>query len=189
MEEVRNLFCLRTGSETSAKAMTNVLITVVMQRFSLPTAPTIGSETLIKQAGRCSGEPRGRQQRRPTWRFMERPHHAAIALRGQEPEGAFDDVTASWSVHTPQSCYGGRAVALHRFVDLMAPEDWRSPLAIYRSPKPGGESNGSWKVSKHNVIRNCICYIPQRRRSVVFGRDQRRNVGSTAAMTSSRTAK
>ncbi|MCW5553708.1 MAG: hypothetical protein KIS67_16310 [Verrucomicrobiae bacterium] len=43
--------------------------------------------------------------------------------------------------------------------------------------------------AKHNVISNCIYQIPQRRRRVALGRDQRRNVGSTAAMTSSRAAK
>ncbi|MCW5551308.1 MAG: leucine-rich repeat domain-containing protein [Verrucomicrobiae bacterium] len=44
-------------------------------------------------------------------------------------------------------------------------------------------------VTKYNVISNCIYQIPQRRRRVALGRDQRRNVGSTAAMTSSRAAK
>lgn len=45
-------------------------------------------------------------------------------------------------------------------------------------------------VIKHSVINNCLCYaMPQRRDSVVFGRDQARRQGLIAAMTSASRAK
>src|ERR1041384_827859 len=52
--------------------------------------------------------------------------------RDHEPKGSLILAPASWTVHPPQCCYGGRAAVLCGFGSRRkAPEDWRTP-------KPGG---------------------------------------------------
>src|ERR1041384_3900705 len=57
---------------------------------------------------------------------------AGCTYRDHEPKGSLILAPASWTVHPPQCCYGGRAAVLCRFGSRRkAPQDWRTP-------KPGG---------------------------------------------------